>query len=520
MAVLLCYKCIRKIIFILILLSFVSTKVSSLVCYCAGNCPNDEWNGSCIARPLSVCFSSVEEVHNTETGQYEFERTYGCLPPDESGLMQCKGSLVPHKNPKGIACCADRDYCNLELKPFPNALTTAASPMYRGELSFYSTKENIIIFAIVLSVCIVLLAGVIGFMVARFCSQKENRRNYMDVEKTYLGGEAVKDLLDNANDNSGSGSGVALLVQRTVGKQIEMVESIGKGRFGEVWKAQLRDYYVAVKIFFTKEEASWQRETDIYKTVLLRHENILGFVAADIRGNGSWTQLLLITDYHELGSLHDFLKVWELDYTDMLKLAHSSACGVAHLHNEVTGKQGKPAIAHRDIKSRNILVKKDRTCVIADFGLAVKYKSDTNDLDVGANTRVGTKRYMPPEVLDETLNASQFEAYRMADMYSFALVLWEIAKRCVVNDIHEDYQLPFYDCVPTNPSFEDMKKVVCVDKRRPTMPKHWKDCQIMQDISKLMHESWKQNACARLTSLCLKKKLCKLEAQHRNSKLV
>lgn len=35
---------------------------------------------------------------------------------------------------------------------------------------------------------------------------------------------------------------------------------------------------------------------------------------------------------------------------------------------------GKPAIAHRDIKSRNILVKKDRSCAIADFGLAVKYK--------------------------------------------------------------------------------------------------------------------------------------------------
>ena len=65
-------------------------------------------------------------------------------------------------------------------------------------------------------------------------------------------------------------------MQRTIGKQVEMLHSIGKGRFGEVWKARLRDEYVAVKIFFTSEEASWARETDIYKTVLLRHENILG----------------------------------------------------------------------------------------------------------------------------------------------------------------------------------------------------------------------------------------------------
>jgi serine/threonine protein kinase len=34
---------------------------------------------------------------------------------------------------------------------------------------------------------------------------------------------------------------------------------------------------------------------------------------------------------------------------------------------------GKPAIAHRDIKSKNILVKKDGTCCIADLGLAVRY---------------------------------------------------------------------------------------------------------------------------------------------------
>ena len=42
---------------------------------------------------------------------------------------------------------------------------------------------------------------------------------------------------------------------------------------------------VAVKVFFTTEEASWFRETEIYQTVLMRHDNILGFIAADIKGN-------------------------------------------------------------------------------------------------------------------------------------------------------------------------------------------------------------------------------------------
>lgn len=57
--------------------------------------------------------------------------------------------------------------------------------------------------------------------------------------------------------------------------------------------------------------------------------------------------------------------------------------------------------------------------------------SDTNEVDIPPNTRVGTKRYMPPEVLDESLNRCHFQSYIMADMYSFGLILWEMARRCV-----------------------------------------------------------------------------------------
>lgn len=57
-----------------------------------------------------------------------------------------------------------------------------------------------------------------------------------------------------------------------------MVRQIGKGRYGEVWLGRWRGEKVAVKVFFTREEASWFRETEIYQTVLMRHENILGTV--------------------------------------------------------------------------------------------------------------------------------------------------------------------------------------------------------------------------------------------------
>ena len=51
------------------------------------------------------------------------------------------------------------------------------------------------------------------------------------------------------------------------------------------WKGEC----VAVKIFSSREERSWFREAEIYQTVMLRHENILGFIAADNKGSTlSW----------------------------------------------------------------------------------------------------------------------------------------------------------------------------------------------------------------------------------------
>jgi TGF-beta receptor type-1 len=59
---------------------------------------------------------------------------------------------------------------------------------------------------------------------------------------------------------------------------------------------------------------------------------------------------------------------------------------------------GKPAIAHRDLKSKNILVKGNGTCAIGDLGLAVRHVVSTDTIDIPLNNRVGTKRYMAPEV--------------------------------------------------------------------------------------------------------------------------
>lgn len=57
--------------------------------------------------------------------------------------------------------------------------------------------------------------------------------------------------------------------------------------------------------------------------------------------NGSWTQLWLVSEYHEHGSLYDYLNRYTVSVEGMVVLALSIASGLAHLHMEIIGTQGK-----------------------------------------------------------------------------------------------------------------------------------------------------------------------------------
>lgn len=52
---------------------------------------------------------------------------------------------------------------------------------------------------------------------------------------------------------------------------------------------------------------------------------------------------------------------------------------------------------------------------------------------MGNNPRVGTKRYMAPEVLDETIRTNVFESYKQTDIWALGMVFWEITRRTIVN---------------------------------------------------------------------------------------
>ena len=134
--------------------------------------------------------------------------------------------------------------------------------------------------------------------------------------------------------------------------------------------------------------------------------------------------------YYPLGCLAEYLTNNTLEPIKALKILRSIISALDFLHNPFTTIRGRThsVIAHRDIKSRNILVEsEDGACVLTDFGLSVT----ENDFVPGAppvKAAVGTKRYMAPELLSDTVNMN-IHSFCQTDIYSFGLVMWEVLRR-------------------------------------------------------------------------------------------
>ncbi|XP_051865677.1 activin receptor type-1B-like isoform X1 [Pristis pectinata] len=468
---------------------------AALKCFCK-NCEKEnqtcETDGACLASRSRI-------------GGVEHEIRLCVSQQDLVAPIYCRSD----KEYVTTICCF-KDFCNNREIPPPEGLKGDAFDGW-GPVELAA-----VIAGPVFLLCVVLMVTV--FLCHYHHQRAYHDRNQLDMEEPscdhmYISeGKSLKDLMFDMT-TSGSGSGLPLFVQRTIARTIVLQEIIGKGRFGEVWRGKWRGGDVAVKIFSSREERSWFREAEIYQTVMLRHENILGFIAADNKDNGTWTQLWLVSDYHEHGSLFDYLNKYTVTVEGLIKLALSAVSGLAHLHMEIVGTQGKPGIAHRDLKSKNILVKKNGMCAIADLGLAVRHDSLTDTIDIAPNQRVGTKRYMAPEVLDETINMQHFDSFKCADIYALGLVYWEIARRCSAGGAHEDYQLPYFDLVPSDPSIEEMRKVVCEQNRRPNVPNIWNSSEALRVMTRIMRECWYANGAARLTALRIKKALSQLSIQ-------
>ncbi|XP_061877336.1 activin receptor type-2B-like isoform X2 [Entelurus aequoreus] len=291
-------------------------------------------------------------------------------------------------------------------------------------------------------------------------------------------------------------------------KPLQLLEVKARGRFGCVWKGQILNEFVAVKVFPIQYKMSWQNEREVFTTPGMKHENILKYVGAEQRGRHLEAELWLITEFHEQGSLCDFLKANVISWLELCHIGVSMACGLAYLHEDVPRNKGegaKPAIAHRDFKSKNIMMRSDLTAVIGDFGLAVPFESGTPPGET--HGQVGTWRYMAPEVLEGAINF-QRDAFLRIDMYALGLVLWELLTRCKAADGPVgEYMLPFEEEVGQHPSLEDLQEVVVHKKLRPAFKDVWFKHNGLCHVCETVSECWDHDAEARLSAGCVQERM-------------
>ncbi|GKD14885.1 PAC motif-containing protein, partial [Tanacetum coccineum] len=142
-------------------------------------------------------------------------------------------------------------------------------------------------------------------------------------------------------------------------------EQIGQGSCGTVYRGLWYGSDIAIKLFTYQEFSdnvmlSFKQEVSLMKR--LRHPNILLFMGAVT----SPQHLGIVTEFLPRGSLFQVLQKnsTQLDWRRRLHMAMDIARGMNYLHHY------NPPIVHRDLKSSNLLVDKNWSVKVGDFGLS------------------------------------------------------------------------------------------------------------------------------------------------------
>ena len=288
---------------------------------------------------------------------------------------------------------------------------------------------------------------------------------------------------------------------RTDFSELDMIDKIGAGAFGEIYKCRWRGTLVAakcirstkiVKLWHTMRDTTihpsnslrdqytmtqdemeaalndFRLETSILRT--LRHPNICMLLAYSQTENFE----VMISELMRC-SLLDVFKALSIQQKTLpikkqILYAMNIAQGMNYLHN------CKPPIIHRDLKPANLLMDFSGTLKISDFGLA-KVRPDpeasqANETDQFRMTgETGSYRFMAPEVF-------RHEEYNeTVDVYSFAMI--------------------FYYLVTGRPPWETLSGVdaalrAAVEGDRPVVQRY-----VDGQVSNLMQRCWDEKPSLR-----------------------
>ncbi len=191
----------------------------------------------------------------------------------------------------------------------------------------------------------------------------------------------------------------------------------GMANVYEIWNSQL-EVHRAVKLLHPNcsEESKQRFQTEIKITAKLHHPNII-----EIHGVGDWNGLPLIEmekiDGYTMENL--IFERGALPVTVCTAIGIMIARALRYAHNQVYVIYGKEyhGVIHRDLKPSNIMLCKDGTVKLMDFGIARPTDASIHTTD---GSILGTMQYLSPEQLEGK------EPDVRTDIYSLGTTIYEV----------------------------------------------------------------------------------------------
>ncbi len=191
-----------------------------------------------------------------------------------------------------------------------------------------------------------------------------------------------------------------------------ITEVVGVGGMAYVFKAfdKVCNRVVAVKILkdeFMSDAQFRRRFTNESKAItMLSHNNIVDVYDVSLEGDA----LYIVMEYIDGITLKEYMeKKGVLADVEALHFIKQILKGLAHAHER--------GIVHRDVKPHNIILLKDGTIKITDFGIARLTKFDTQTI---SDMTIGSVHYISPE------QASGDRTDERSDIYSVGIILYEM----------------------------------------------------------------------------------------------
>ncbi|MGQ0633789.1 MAG: serine/threonine-protein kinase [Planctomycetaceae bacterium] len=213
---------------------------------------------------------------------------------------------------------------------------------------------------------------------------------------------------------TGSDSAASGVVATREFGRYELLEEIGRGGMGVVYKARQCDLnrMVALKMILSSQLAGGDDVKRFYREARaagrIRHPHIVGIhEVGQVHG-----QHYFAMDYVAGPSLAQRLRVGPLPAEEAARILLAVARAVDYLHTQ--------GIVHRDLKPSNVLLDDAQRPLVTDFGLAKVFQEDDGHTQSGVI--IGTPGYMAPEQAAGRISEISFAS----DVYSLGAILYEM----------------------------------------------------------------------------------------------